>query len=184
MSGPQMSAHAKRRARAERRAALRRPIIYLARQVVIAAIKTLPTSHRLSRWADDDPSLRIWELPDEEREELLAAIDKLQIAAVMQRAEPRLRLWSPWNLGEMASLFQTETQIADVGQRRKAGRPSKPQNSNDQIIALLKKCRPLDFIGRFGLRQAQNAKLWLEGKKIYKSTDAITKLVNRAKRRK
>jgi hypothetical protein len=61
----QMSAHAKRLARANRRAALRGPIIYLARQLVIAAIKTLPADHRLKRWKD--PLLRLWELPEEEK---------------------------------------------------------------------------------------------------------------------
>jgi len=182
----QMSAHAKRQARARRRVALRRPVVYLARQLVIAAIRALPAGHRLRRWAHDDPLLRIWELPDEEREELHAAVDKLartgQIAAVLQGAEPRLP--PPWSLGEMAASFQTEVQVADVGQRRKAGRPPKPQNSNDRIIALLKRHRPHDFIGRFSLRQAEDTRQWLQRRKIYKSTDAITTMVNRDKRRK
>ena len=175
----QMSAHAKRLARAKRRAALVGPITYMARQVVIAAIKTLPADHRLRRW--EDPLLRVWELPEKDKSDLLAAVDKLQgqIAAVLHDAGIQ-----PGPLGEMAALLQTETEIARVGQARKAGRPAKPENSNDGIIALLRKHRPLDFVGRFGSRQAEDARLWLERRKIYKSADAITKMVNRAKRSK
>lgn len=68
------------------------------------------------------------------------------------------------------------------GVARHKNRPSKPQNSNDEIIALLRKCRPHDFMGRFGVKSAEETRRWLERRKIYKSTDAITKMINRAKK--
>lgn len=175
----QLSQHTKRSARASRRAALRKPIVQLARQLVIAAINTLPADHRLKRWSD--PLLRVWELPEDQKGELLAAIDKLQgqVAAVLRDVEPRLQ---PWQLGELAAVFQTETQVARVGQARKAGRPPKPANSNDQVAALLRAQRPDDFKGRFTLKRAEATRRWLEGHRVFKSTDAVTKLINRAKR--
>ena len=70
---------------------------------------------------------------------------------------------------------------AIAGMQRRGGRPPKPENSNDKIIALLREHRPLDFKGRFTLARAEATRKWLERRKIYKSTDAITKMVNRAK---
>jgi hypothetical protein len=76
-----------------------------------------------------------------------------------------------------------ELEIALVGQRRKNGRPSKPRNCNDAVLDLLREQRPKDFVGRFTLTRADLTRKWLEGKRIYKSTDAVLKMVNRAKRK-
>jgi hypothetical protein len=80
----------------------------------------------------------------------------------------------------------SELQLARVGQRRKSGRPGKPSNTNDDVLALLREHRPDYFNGRFTLARAEATRKWFEQppRKIYKSTDAVTKLVNRAKRRK
>lgn len=67
------------------------------------------------------------------------------------------------------------------GVARHKSRAPKPQNSNDGIVALLRKNRPHDFIGRFGLKHAEQIRVWLARRKIYKTTDAITKMVNRSK---
>jgi hypothetical protein len=76
-----------------------------------------------------------------------------------------------------------EKRIVD-GHRRKDGRPPKPENSNDAVTTLLREKRPEDFNGRFTLRRAMDTQAWLEARKVYKSADAVTKLVNRAKRSK
>jgi hypothetical protein len=68
------------------------------------------------------------------------------------------------------------------GLNRSRGRPPKPENSNDTVVALLKTHRPEDFQGRFTLKRAEATRIWLEGHKVFKSTDAVTKLVNRTKR--
>ena len=78
---------------------------------------------------------------------------------------------------------QAEVEMARVGQRRKAGRPAEPQNTNSRVIALLKTHRPTDFRGRFTLARAQKTRIWLERHGIYKSVDSIIKMMGRQKRR-
>ena len=69
------------------------------------------------------------------------------------------------------------------GAARHENRPEKPQNSNDEIIALLKAHRPADLRGRFTLSRAESTREWLRKRGKYKSTDAIIKMVNRYKQR-
>ena len=83
--------------------------------------------------------------------------------------------------------FNAELELMRVGQRRKNGRPAKPSNTNDAVVALLREHRPDDFKGRFTLARAEATRNWLEGqkiegRKICKTIEAVTKLVNRAKR--
>lgn len=68
------------------------------------------------------------------------------------------------------------------GAARREGRPEKPANSNDSVIALLRQQRATDFNGRFTLKRAEATRKWLERRGVRKSIDAITRMVNRAKR--
>ena len=149
---------------------------------MIAAINTLPIDHRLRRW--NDPLLRVWDLPEEDKGELLAAIDKMQgqIAAVLHYVEPRLQ---PCKLGELAAMFQTETHIARVGQARKAGRPLKPENSNDALIERLRiRFRDLFTapvtVGRIAIFQD-----WLRTQSDlrYRDDETLARAIRRAKQK-
>lgn len=78
--------------------------------------------------------------------------------------------------------LRAEFELIRVGQRRKSGRPAKPANSNDSLIALLREHRADDFKGRFTLKRAKATQKWLRQRGEYKSVEAITRMVNRAKR--
>jgi hypothetical protein len=84
-------------------------------------------------------------------------------------------------LSQQEILAEVETAL--VGQRRSKGRPAKPQNSNESVIELLRAQRAHDFVGRFTLARADRTRVWLQERAIYKSADAVTKLINREKKR-
>lgn len=71
-----------------------------------------------------------------------------------------------------------------AGEARHENRSPRPANSNAPAIALLRKHRADDFKGRFTLKRAEATQKWLQRHGKYKSTDAITRMVNRAKRAK
>lgn len=79
--------------------------------------------------------------------------------------------------------LNAELETVRVGQRRSKGRPAKPQNTNDGVIALLREHRASDFRGRFTLARANETKAWLYARGIHKSTDAVAKLISREKKR-
>jgi hypothetical protein len=77
-----------------------------------------------------------------------------------------------------------EVETALTGQRRSKGRAAKPQNSNDSVVALIREHRADDFRGRFTAKRAIVTRDWLQANHgIYKSADAVTKMINRAKKK-
>jgi hypothetical protein len=143
--------------------------------IVATAIKSLPAGHALKQY-ENLPGLLPFDLPEAERAELDAAIKNLSREHLVSIQAPS---WAP-----APATTNAEFTVVQVGQRRANGRPPTPANSNDAVVALLKKHRPNDFKGRFTLGRADDTRKWLERRSIHKNLDAVTKLVNRAKRAK
>jgi hypothetical protein len=118
-----------------------------------------------------------WALPDEL--ETLAAAENLTPEQYLKRFHQNTPP-PPWALTPEA--LKAEMELALVGQRRSRGRPKKPGNSNDSIVALLREHRAADFNDRFTLSRADATRRWLERRGIHKSNDALIKLIHRAKR--